>query len=156
MNITNTKPIMPTRAIVGDRSRSPSARKRWIENTVTTIPKPELLKATLCQLAVLLVLVVMISMTDKLMAVSALVGGLIQILPQAWFSWQAFKYAGASNVDKVVQSMYRGELGKVVMTATLFAILFTVDKQWNYLALFTTFLVMIPLQWFLTQKALRH
>jgi ATP synthase protein I len=108
------------------------------------------------QLAVLLVLVVMISMTDKLMAVSALMGGLIQILPQAWFSWQAFKYAGASNVDKVVQSMYRGELGKVVMTATLFAILFTVDKQWNYLALFTTFLVMIPLQWFLTQKALRH
>ena len=147
---------MPTRALVGDRSRSPSARKRWIENTVTTIPKPELLKATMCQLAVLLVLVVMISMTDKLMAVSALVGGLIQILPQAWFSWQAFKYAGASNVDKVVQSMYRGELGKVVMTATLFAILFTVDKQWNYLALFTTFLVMIPLQWFLTQKALRH
>lgn len=147
---------MPTRALVGDRSRSPSARKRWIENTVTTIPKPELLKATLCQLATLLVLVVMISMTDKLMAVSVLMGGLIQILPQAWFSWQAFKYAGANNVDKVVQSMYRGELGKVVMTATLFAILFTVDKQWNYLALFTTFLVMIPLQWFLTQKALRH
>ena len=147
---------MPTRAIVGGPSWSPSARKRWIENTVTTIPKPELLKATLCQLAVLLVLVVIISMTEKLMAVSALVGGLIQILPQAWFSWQAFKYAGASNVDKVVQSMYRGELGKVVMTATLFAILFTVDKQWNYLALFTTFLVMIPLQWFLTQKALRH
>ena len=123
---------------------------------MTTIPKPELLKATMYQLAVLLVLVVMISMTDKLMAVSALMGGLIQILPQAWFSWQAFKYAGASNLDKVVQSMYRGELGKVVMTATLFAILFTVDKQWNYLALFTTFLVMIPLQWFLTQKALRH
>lgn len=147
---------MPTRALVGDRSRSPSARKRWIENTVTTIPKPELLKATLCQLATLLVLVVMISMTDKLMAVSVLMGGLIQILPQAWFSWQAFRYAGANNVDKVVQSMYRGELGKVVMTATLFAILFTVDKQWNYLALFTTFLVMIPLQWFLTQKALRH
>ena len=123
---------------------------------MTTIPKPELLKATMYQLAVLLVLVVMISMTDKLMSVSALMGGLIQILPQAWFSWQAFKYAGASNVDKVVQSMYRGELGKVVMTATLFAILFTVDKQWNYLALFTTFLVMIPLQWFLTRKALRH
>ena len=123
---------------------------------MTTIPKPELLKATLYQLAVLLILVAFISMTDKLMAVSALMGGLIQVLPQAWFSWQAFKYAGASNVDKVVQSMYRGELGKVVMTATLFAILFTVDKHWNYLALFTTFLVMIPLQWFLTQKALRH
>ncbi|MAV08199.1 MAG: F0F1 ATP synthase subunit I [Gammaproteobacteria bacterium] len=127
-----------------------------MENTVTTIPKPELLKATLYQIAALLLVVAFIGMTDKLMAVSALMGGLIQILPQAWFSWQAFKYAGASNVDKVVQSMYRGELGKVVMTATLFAILFTVDKQWNYIALFTTFLLMIPLQWFLTQKALRH
>ena len=147
---------MPTCAIVGDPSWSPSARKRWIENTVTTIPKPELLKATLYQIAALLLVVAFIGMTDKLMAVSALMGGLIQILPQAWFSWQAFKYAGASNVDKVVQSMYRGELGKVVMTATLFAILFTVDKQWNYIALFTTFLLMIPLQWFLTQKALRH
>jgi ATP synthase protein I len=83
-------------------------------------------------------------------------GGLIQILPQAWFSRQAFKYAGASNVDKVVRSMYRGELGKVVMTASLFAILFIVDKQWNYIVLFTTFLAMIPLQWFLTKKALQH
>jgi ATP synthase protein I len=147
---------MPTRAIVGDPSWSPSARKRWIENTVTTIPKPELLKATLYQLAVLLILVAFISMTDKLMAVSALMGGLIQVLPQAWFSRQAFKYAGASNVDKIVQSMYRGELGKVVITATLFTVVFTVDKQWNYLTLFTTFLLMIPLQWFLTKKALRH
>jgi ATP synthase protein I len=147
---------MPTRAIVGDPSWSPSARKRWIENTVTTIPKPELLKATLYQLAVLLILVAFISMTDKLMAVSALMGGLIQVLPQAWFSRQAFKYAGASNVDKIVQSMYRGELGKVVITATLFTVVFTVDKQWNYLTLFTTFLIMIPLQWFLTKKALRH
>ena len=123
---------------------------------MTTIPKPELLKATIYQIAALLLVVAFISMTDKLMAVSVLMGGLIQILPQAWFSWQAFKYAGASNVDRVVRSMYRGELGKVVMTATLFAILFTVDKQWNYIVLFTTFLAMIPLQWFLTKKALRH
>ena len=123
---------------------------------MTTIPKPELVKATLYQLAALLLLVALISMTDKLMAVSALMGGLMQILPQAWFSRQAFKYAGANNVGKVVQSMYRGELGKVVMTAALFAIVFTVDKQWHYLTLFTTFFVMIPLQWFLVKKALRH
>jgi F0F1-type ATP synthase assembly protein I len=52
--------------------------------------------------------------------------------------------------------MYRGEAGKVVLTAVLFAMLFTVDKQWNYPVLFTTFLLMIPLQWFLTKKALEH
>ena len=134
----------------------PSARKRWIENTVITIPKPEILKATLTQLAVLLLIAVALGLADNHLAVSVLVGGLVQILPQAWFSRQAFKYAGATKVDKVVRSMYRGELGKVVMTATLFAIVFTVSKQWNYLALFITFLVMIPLQWFLVKKSLRQ
>ena len=134
----------------------PSARKRWIENTVITIPKPEILKATLTQLAVLLLIAVALGLADSQLAISVLVGGLVQILPQAWFSRQAFKYAGAIKVDKVVRSMYRGELGKVVMTATLFAIVFTVSKEWNYLALFTTFLVMIPLQWFLAKKSLRQ
>ena len=134
----------------------PWARKRWIENTVITIPKPEILKATLTQLAVLLLIVIALGIADSQLAASALMGGLIQILPQAWFSRQAFKYAGASKVDKVVRSMYRGELGKVVMTATLFAILFTLSKQWNYPVLFTTFLVMIPLQWFLVKKSLRQ
>jgi len=134
----------------------PSARKRWIENTVITIPKPEILKATLTQLAVLLLIAVALGLADSQLAISVLVGGLVQILPQAWFSRQAFKYAGATKVDKVVRSMYRGELGKVVMTATLFAIVFTVSKEWNYLALFTTFLVMIPLQWFLAKKSLRQ
>ena len=134
----------------------PSARKRWIENTVITIPKPEILKATLTQLAVLLLIAFDLGLADSQLAISVLVGGLVQILPQAWFSRQAFKYAGATKVDKVVRSMYRGELGKVVMTATLFAIVFTVSKQWNYLALFTTFLVMIPLQWFLAKKSLRQ
>jgi ATP synthase protein I len=134
----------------------PWARKRWIENTVITIPKPEILKATLTQLAVLLLIVIVLGIADSQLAASALMGGLIQILPQAWFSRQAFKYAGASKVDKVVRSMYRGELGKVVMTATLFAIVFTVSKQWNYPVLFTTFLVMIPLQWFLVKKSLRQ
>ena len=134
----------------------PWARKRWIENTVITIPKPEILKATLTQLAVLLLIVIALGIADSQLAASALMGGLIQILPQAWFSRQAFKYAGASKVDKVVRSMYRGELGKVVMTATLFAIVFTVSKQWNYPVLFTTFLVMIPLQWFLAKKSLQQ
>jgi len=105
---------------------------------------------------VLLLIAVALGLADSQLAISVLVGGLVQILPQAWFSRQAFKYAGATKVDKVVRSMYRGELGKVVMTATLFAIVFTVSKQWNYLALFTTFLVMIPLQWFLAKKSLRQ
>lgn len=123
---------------------------------MTTIARPAILRAIVYQLAVLLLIVAMLSLVDRILAASALAGGLVQIFPQAWFSWQAFKYAGARQVDLVVKSMYRGEAGKVVLTAVLFAMLFTVNKQWNYPVLFTTFLLMIPLQWFLTKKALEH
>lgn len=123
---------------------------------MTTISKPAILKVTLYQLAVLILLVGILSFEDKLLALSALVGGLIQIIPQAWFSRQAFKYAGARQMDLVVRSMYRGEFGKVVLTAAMFAAAFTLNKQWNYIALFLAFLLMMPLQLFVTKQILKH
>lgn len=123
---------------------------------MTTISKPAILKVTLYQLAVLILLVGILSFEDKLLALSALVGGLIQVIPQAWFSRQAFKYAGARQMDLVVKSMYRGELGKVLLTAAMFAAAFTLNKQWNYIALFSAFLLMIPLQLFVTKQILKH
>lgn len=123
---------------------------------MTTISKPAILKVTLYQLAVLILLVGILSFEDKLLALSALVGGLIQIIPQAWFSRQAFKYAGARQMDLVVRSMYRGEFGKVVLTAAMFAAAFTLNKQWNYIALFSAFLLMMPLQLFVTKQMLKH
>jgi ATP synthase protein I len=124
--------------------------------TRTTIPKPELVKALLYPLAVLLLLVGILSLEDRLTALSALAGGMIQIIPQAWFSRQAFKYTGARQMDLILRSMYRGEFGKVVLTATMFAVVFTLDKQWNYIALFTAFLLMIPLQLLMIKRALEH
>jgi len=123
---------------------------------MTTIPKPAIWKAIFYQLAVLLLLVGILSLVNRLVAVSALAGGMIYTIPQAWFSRQAFKYIGARQTDLVVRSMYRGEFGKVVLTAALFAAVFTLDKQWNYLALFTTFLLMMPLQLFVTKQILKH
>jgi F0F1-type ATP synthase assembly protein I len=52
--------------------------------------------------------------------------------------------------------MYRGEFGKVVLTAALFAVVFNLETQWNYIALFAAFLLMIPLQLFVTKRALEH
>ena len=123
---------------------------------MTTISKPAIIKVTLYQLAVLILLVGILSFEDKLLALSALVGGLIHIIPQAWFSRQAFKYAGARQMDLVVRSMYRGEFGKVVLTAAMFAAAFTLNKQWNYIALFSAFLLMMPLQLFVTKQILKH
>jgi len=123
---------------------------------MNTIPKPAILRALAYQTVVLLLLVAALSLIDRRMAISVLVGGMIQIIPQAWFSRQAFKYVGARQMDLVVRSMYRGEFGKVVLTAVLFTVAFNLDKQWNYVALFAAILLMIPLQLFFLKKALEH
>jgi len=122
---------------------------------MTTIPKPPLSKVPVYQLAVLLPVSTMLLLLDKVLASSVLVGGLIQIVPQAWFARQAFKYSGANQASLVVRTMYRGETGKVVLTAALMAVVFLLCKQWNFFMLFTAFIVMIPLQVMFTKRALQ-
>jgi F0F1-type ATP synthase assembly protein I len=43
-----------------------------------------------------------------------------------------------------------------VLTAAMFAAAFTLNKQWNYIALFSAFLLMMPLQLFVTKQMLKH
>lgn len=93
---------------------------------------------------------------DNRLANSVLVGALIQVVPQAWFARQAFKYSGARQAPSVVRAMYRGETGKVVLTAVLLAITFMLYKQWNFFALFAAFIAIIPLQWIFTKRVLQQ
>ncbi|MDG1165486.1 MAG: ATP synthase subunit I [Porticoccaceae bacterium] len=123
---------------------------------MSTISTPPIYKVALYQIFILLAICGVVVWVDSLLASSILAGGLIQIGPQAWFAHQAYKYSGARQVDKIVRAMYWGESGKVVLTAALFITAFIVLKQLNFLAVFSTFIVMIPLQWFITVKILKH
>ena len=119
----------------------------------TTIPKPPLTRVAVYQLAALLPASGLLLLMDTVLAYSVLVGGLVQIVPQAWFARQAYKYSGAQQASLVVRTMYRGETGKVVLAATLMAVLFTLHKQWNFFALFMAYITMIPLQLIFTKRA---
>jgi ATP synthase protein I len=121
---------------------------------MTTISTPPLYKVALYQLLILLPFCGIVAGFDKILASSILVAGLIQIGPQAWFAHQAFKYTGARQVDKVVRAIYWGESGKVVLTAALFVTTFILGKQLDFLAVFSAFTVMIPIQWFITVRIL--
>ena len=85
---------------------------------MTTIPKPPVLKVSLIQLLFLLSVSAGFFWFDIVVGYSILLGGLTQWVPQFWFTYQAFKYAGASQAQKVLSSMYRGEAGKIVLTAS--------------------------------------
>ena len=122
---------------------------------MTTIPKPPLTRVAIYQLAALLPASGLLLLMDTVLAYSVLVGGLVQIVPQAWFARQAYKYSGAQQASLVVRAMYRGETGKVVLAATLMAVLFTLHKQWNFFALFIAYIAMIPLQLIFTKRALQ-
>jgi ATP synthase protein I len=122
---------------------------------MTTIPKPPLTRVAIYQLAALLPASGLLLLMDTVLAYSVLVGGLVQIVPQAWFARQAYKYSGAQQASLVVRAMYRGETGKVVLAATLMAVLFTLHKQWNFFALFMAYIAMIPLQLIFTKRALQ-
>jgi len=123
---------------------------------MTTISTPPLYKVALYQTLVLLVVGGFLAIGDIVLAFSVLVGGFIQIGPQAWFARQAFKYTGARQVDKVVRAMYLGESGKIVLTASLFVACFILWEQLNFLAVFSTFILMMPVQWMITVKVLKH
>ena len=123
---------------------------------MTTISTPPLYKVALYQTLVLLVVGGFLAIGDIVLAFSVLVGGFIQIGPQAWFARQAFNYTGARQVDKVVRAMYLGESGKIVLTASLFVACFILWEQLNFLAVFSTFILMMPVQWMITVKILKH
>ena len=123
---------------------------------MTTISTPPLYKVALYQTLILLGVVGFLAVGDIVLAFSVLVGGFIQIGPQAWFARQAFKYTGARQVDKVVRAMYLGESGKIVLTASLFVVCFILWEQLNFLAVFSTFILMMPVQWMITAKVLKH
>lgn len=57
-------------------------------------------------------------------AQSALAGGAVSIIPNFVFAHKAFKFAGASASQQVVDSFYKGVKLKMILTAILFVLCF--------------------------------
>lgn len=84
---------------------------------------------------------------DKVVAYSVLLGGLISILPNAYFARLAFRRTGARLASEVVRLFYRGEAGKFLLTTALFAATFVSVKPINVVALFVTFGLVTLMNW---------
>ena len=123
---------------------------------MTTISLPAVKKVALYQSALLLPASAALLLWSTALAYSVLLGGLIQICPQAWFARQAFRFAGARRVQSIVSAMYWGETGKVVLTAVLFTSVFLMVSPLNVGALFCSFILMILVQWFLVFTILKR
>lgn len=74
---------------------------------------------------------------------SGFLGGLIALLANLYFAYKAFRYFGARSVRAIVQSFWAGEMGKLILTAVLFALVFVGVRPLEPLALFGGYLLVL-------------
>ena len=55
---------------------------------------------------------------------SALLGGMVCLIPTGFFAWLAFRYTGAQSAQRIVGAFYMGEALKLFLTMALFTVIF--------------------------------
>ena len=110
------------------------------------IKRPPVFRITVVQLVILVSSSALIFLFDAVWAYSVLAGGLIAVLPQAYFATRAFRWRGARSAQAIAKSSYAGVVGKFVFSAAGFAAVFALMRPIEGLAVFTGYLVMLMIQ----------
>ena len=116
-------------------------------------------KWLIIEMAVLLILSLLWLLESRLAGYSALIGGLIFVIPNAYFAHRAYRYQGARQMHLAVSNIFRAESIKLALTAVFFAAVFTLMEPVHVPALLFTFAVMVvmgaALRWFMRPKPQR-
>ena len=110
------------------------------------IARPPVHRITLAQLATLTLLCLPLLAYDQVVAWSLAAGGLIAIIPQAYFARLAFRWRGAKSAKAVARSSYAGEIGKFMLSVAGFAVVFATVRPISGLAVFAGYLAMLAIQ----------
>lgn len=78
---------------------------------------------------------------------SAMLGGMVFIIPNACFGCMVFKHRGARAAKQIVSSFYKGEALKLFLTMILFAAVF-INYSVVPLAFFLTYILVQFSHWF--------
>ena len=102
-------------------------------------------KWLIIEMAVLLILSLLWLLESRLAGYSALIGGLIFVIPNAYFAHRAYRYQGARQMHLAVSNIFRAESIKLALTAVFFAAVLTLMEPVHVPALLFTFAVMVVL-----------
>ncbi len=80
------------------------------------------------------------------LAISLVAGGLIAVLPQAYFAYRVFHRAGAQAARHIARASYAGEIGKFVMAVAGFALVFALLRPIEGWAVFAGYGGMLVIQ----------
>ncbi|MCC5792800.1 MAG: ATP synthase subunit I [Legionellaceae bacterium] len=86
-------------------------------------------------------------LVSNIAAKSALLAGVVCVIPNGLFAWKLFSHRGARSAKKIVNSFYQGEALKLLVAALLFVLVFMfADVQ--PLVFFLSFIVVQMSIWF--------
>jgi ATP synthase protein I len=94
-----------------------------------------------------LISIVFLLLLGKREGISAMLGGMVAILPSVLFAKKMFRYQGARAARQIVKNFYIGEALKILSTAILFTLVFVLYKI-APLAFFFTYIVVLMNYWF--------
>lgn len=78
--------------------------------------------------------------------VSVAIAALATIVPDAYFTLQAFRYKAKEHPVKALSALYRGETGKFVLVMVICAVAFKFVDSLNPLLLFGALIVILMIQ----------
>ena len=110
------------------------------------ILRPPVYRITLAQFATLVLLCLVLLASDKVRAYSVFSGGMIAILPQAYFAALAFRWRGARSARAIARFSYVGQVGKFLLSVAGFAAVFVALRPINAPAVFAGYLLMLVIQ----------
>ena len=97
------------------------------------------------EMAALTVLSLLWLLESRLAGYSAFIGGLIFVIPNAYFAHRTYRFEGARQMQLAVSNMFRAASIKIALTAIFFAAVFTLMESVHGPALLFTFAVMVAI-----------
>ena len=111
------------------------------------ISRPPVHRITLAQIVILVpICTLILVLGENVFAVSMFCGGLVAVLPQAYFASRAFRWRGAKAAQTIARTSYGAEIGKFMLSAAGFAVVFGTVRPIDGLAVFVGYLTMLAVQ----------
>jgi len=101
----------------------------------------------LVQAVVCLVLAAGLLLVNVETAYSALLGGMLYLLPTLYFADRALRFSDGQSAKQALAEMYMSQIWKMALSAVGFAAVFILIQPLNPFSLFGTFVLMQILGW---------
>jgi len=104
-------------------------------------------KILLIQFVASLMAGVLFWLIDQTYAISALAGGLTASLANGYFAWKVFGKQQEASENQILSTYYKAEVGKIILTVSMFVVVFNVIEPINVIALMSVYLLITMIPW---------